>query len=186
MQSLLALALMMQAPAADTTQVREGLYLGFSLGPAVVGTSCAECSGTSGSELALQLNAGVGAVVSPHLTVGLQFEGWRHQESENGLRAVEAVMTWYPNLASGAFLRPSIGTATFIGDQIVDGPTEKGSGLIAGLTIGHDIRIDRKLSFTPTMTIQYADIGDTSQGGFTQRTDLSAWMVGLGIGLTWH
>jgi hypothetical protein len=184
--ALLALAILVQAPASDTLQVREGLYVGFAIGGAMAGVSCEECSSGMGSQFSGYAGAGLGVALSPHLTVGFQLESWKQQESDAGFWASSAVVTWYPAVASGIFIRPTLGVASFNGDEIIDGPTEEGSGLVAGLTLGHDLRFDRKLSFTPAVVFRYTDIGNTAQAGLPYRTDLSAWMVGLGIGLTWH
>jgi hypothetical protein len=184
--ALLALALLVQAPATDTLQVREGLYVAVAVGPAVTGLSCNECGSSSGTQVSGLLNAGVGVAVSPHLTAGIQLEGWSPAEGEGGIGAWSMVMTWYPSRASGAFIRPSLGLASFTGMEVTDGPEEEGDGMMVGLTLGHDLRFDRKLSLTPSLTVRYADIGNTHQVTFPMRSDLTAWMVGLGVGLTWH
>jgi len=186
MHPLLALALFVQAPAADTIQVREGLYVGFSIGPAMVGVSCDGCSPDSGSHFGGQLNGAIGVVASPHLTIGFQYNSWGTNESDDGISAGSLVATWYPSLGSGGFLRPSLGFASFRGTTTADGVSEKGSGMVAGFTIGTDLRVDKKLSFTPTLAFQYAGIGKSTFAGLPDRSGISAWMVGIGVGLTWH
>ena len=186
MTGLLALALLVQAPDADSLQSRDGLYLGFSIGPAISGLSCEGCSAATGTEATLQLSGGAGIAVSPHLTLGLQLGGWNHQEGNAGFWATSAVLTWYPATGSGAFIRPTLGVASFRGASYADGPTEEGSGVTLGLTLGHDLRFDKKMSLTPALTIQYADIGTTTMVGLPDRSNLRSWMVGFGVGLTWH
>lgn len=181
MVPLLALAMLVQAPTLpDTLQVRKGLYAGFGLGPAVVGFRGA------GSQKSLHLTGGVGVAVSPHLSVGLQLDSWGSQQNEDGLANTTLALTWYPDVGRGAFVRPNFGLASFHGVHYVDGPTETGSGLAAGLTVGHDIRFDKKLSLTPTLTMQYADIGTSYMVGSPDRRNISSWMVGVTVGLTWH
>ncbi|HTK55227.1 MAG TPA: hypothetical protein VL295_00265 [Gemmatimonadales bacterium] len=181
MAPLLALALLAQAPThPDTLQVRKGLYAGFGLGPAVVGFRGA------GAQKSLHLMGQIGVAVSPHLTVGVQHDSWGSQQNEDALTNTTLALTWYPDAGAGAFVRPNLGLASFHGVQNADGPTETGSGFAGGITVGQDLRFDKKLSLTPTLTMQYANIGTTYMVGFPRRRDISSWMVGVTVGLTWH
>lgn len=186
MTGLLALALLVQTPDADTLQVREGLYIGVSIGPAMSVMSCAECPSDPGAEFGLQLQGGVGVALTPHLTLGLQLEGWSHEEGDGGFGTTAVALSWYPDHGRGYFIRPTVGLSSFRGVELDDGVSEKGSGIVAGLTVGQDIRFDRKLSLTPALHFRYADIGGSTLAGLPRRSNIRSWMVGLGVGLTWH
>ena len=186
MSALLALAILVQAPAADTLQVRQGLYLGVGIGPAIAALSCAECDPGTETAFTGRLEAGIGVALSPHLTAGLHLEGWNNPDGAGGVLGKSLVVSWYPKPGGGTFIRPSIGIASFTGEEVGDGPDEEGSGPLVGLTLGQDLRFDKKLSLTPTLFFRYADIGSTSMATTPIRSDVSTWTVGIGFGLTWH
>lgn len=185
-------ALLLQAPAtpapSDTTstlQHREGLYVGVGVGPAHVRFDCDGCGDAGGSTGGMvQLRVGVAA--SSRLTVGLELDGWGAEGKDASAWNTMVVTQFYPSRNSGFFLRGGAGLVSFHGRQIVDGPGETGNGTALVVGTGVDARFDRKLSLTPTLTFLYNDVGTTRMSGFTEREGVSAWVVALGVGMTWH
>ena len=180
MNALLALTLLAAPAHPDTLQFRKGLYIGFTVGPALVGTA------GQGSAMAPHVGAGIGLAIAPHFTAGLHHDLWGSGQQHQGFATTALAVSWYPVANGGAFIRPSAGIATYDADPYYENPSESGDGFAFGVTLGHDLRFDRRLSLTPTFTIQYTEIGNGSITGFPEGKDIKSWMVGIGVGLTWH
>lgn len=169
-----ALVVAPQHADAQSSQTREGFFIGFGLGGGSFG--CADC-GDRQSGISGQLN--LGGALSDQLLLGVLSSGWTKEEGGARLTHgnVSAMLQYYPSLTSGLYLRGGVGLSTLevstSGGGLTFSGSESGLGVSAGL--GYDFRTGSNFSVSPYGVFQWGDF----DGG-------SANTIQIGLGVQWH
>lgn len=188
--TLLCLAL----PSLASAQERQGFWGGLGGGWGSSDVACDDCDGDrEGSGVGYFK---LGWTLNERLLVGAEFNIWsktfaieRDVEATANLYNIFGTLTYYPNAASGFFVRGGAGAAIadvdfdFAGtDVTVEVGT--GLGLIAGG--GYDFRISPRISITPAANFWYGQLGDVTLRGEPFLNDWKHNVFDVTIGITFH
>ena len=167
---LALLVLGVSVVSAQHPQTRKGFWIGFGFGYGSY--SCTGCGSTGSVSGYLKM----GGTVSPHLLLGGETNGWTKSESGTTLTAGNASFAayYYPQPASGFFLRGGVGFATISGSSGGSSASQTGLGATGGL--GYDVRVGANTSITPVFNFVWGH-PDT---GFSQN------IIQLAVGVTFH
>ena len=181
----LVLALVPSVLFAQKSHTRERLAISAGLGTGTIGASCDFCGDTdreSGTTGYLR----IGGYAGPKLLIGGEANGFKN--TVDGIDQTSAyymaVAQWYPNAATGWFLKGGLGLATY---RISDEPDEITSNAL-GMTLGmgYDIRLASAISLTPYLDYLVSTKGELKLNDISSGLNLSTNVFHLGLGLTWH
>ena len=169
------------AVQAQHPQVRKGFWIGFGLGFGSLGLSCNGCSSIN-RESGVSGFLKMGGTVSDKLLLGGESNGWTKKIAGQTITAgnVSFAAYYYPQPASGLFLRGGLGFASY---------QEEGSNGSVGfgvtLGVGYDIRVGTNFSLTPVANFSWGSVGDVQSGPATI-PGVKENVFQLGLGFTWH
>ncbi len=165
-------------------QARQGFGISFGLGTGSAGVDCSGCSSDRTSGLSGYLR--LGGHLRPDLFLGAESNGWVHSESgvDETVGFYSAVVQWYPNVATGFYVKGGLGLATYLATDGVDDITGSAIGLTAGL--GYDFRVGRNLSLTPYLNYLRSGKGELEVNDISSGFNVSSNILQVGLGLTWH
>jgi hypothetical protein len=173
---------------AQHPQVRKGFWIGFGAGYGSAKPSCDGC-GTMESRGSYTAHIRMGGVLSPHLLLGGDIDGWAKRESGTTLSLgnVTAALYYYPMPASGLFLKGGLGASGFHG-EVSSTVTTTASGGGYGFTIGagYDIRVGRNISLTPVANLMWGHVGEVTSGSSVIATGWKHTIFEFGLDLTIH
>jgi hypothetical protein len=171
---------------AQRPNTREGFWIGFGLGGGSVGVDCPTCSEDRTTNTSGYFK--LGGTVSPRVLMGFESNGWTNSEVafDESLGFASFIVAWYPSATGAFFLKGGVGAMAYVAEDGVDELTATAAAGSIGL--GIDIRIGRNLSLTP-----YMNIFSSSPAKFRFNDipapagqDITANLVQIGLGLTWH
>jgi hypothetical protein len=182
-------ALAQSAPEAAAGPARQGFTVSFGIGAGKAGfsyegnTSDEWPAGPSGY---LRL----GGAITPSLVIAGETHGWTRSEGTLTSRVgyLLAVAQWYPQVTGGFHLIGGVGMGV-ISEKDTD-PLDRyelesvGGALQFGL--GYDVRMSRNFSLTPYMNFLAMGGGEPKIDGLGVGGSMSANVVQLGLGFTWH
>ncbi len=169
--SVLLVVLVCGLPGVVTGQERSGFWVGVDVGTGSTGTSA---SGTVGSVFGDYRRwggasaLGLGWAVNPQLLVGIELRGmgWTWWTSDlRGTLAVNnvsGILTYYPRVASGFYVKGGLGGSFLIMDvEGFGGPAGNSShGLGFTTGAGYDVYLGRGFWLTPAVNFLYGQSGD--------------------------
>ena len=196
--SVLLVVLVCGLPGVVTGQERSGFWIGFDVGGGSVGTSA---SGTVGSVFSADRSwsggaaaLGLGWAVNPQLLVGIETRGmsweWWVDDMEGTLDAtnVFGILTYYPGVASGFFVKGGLGgsflTMDVEGFGGAAGNSSHGLGFTTGT--GYDFYLGRGFWFTPAVNFLYGQSGDVDFGGDTVIRDWEHNRIDFTVGIKFN
>lgn len=165
-------------------QARQGFGISFGLGGGSAGVSCDGCSSDRTGSLSGYLR--LGGYVNPGLFVGGESSGWVHNESsvDETISFLTAVVQWYPQPASGFYLKAGAGFSSASADDGFDEITAAGFGLTVGT--GYDWRVTRNFSLTPYVNYLHTAGAELKANGAGTGFDANVSILQFGLGFTWH
>lgn len=190
--AVLAVGVAASAQAQSHPQTRQGFWIGFGLGAGQATPDCGTCSnldaGTGGSGY-LRL----GGRLNNSWLLGGESNSWVGTIDDNTggpstdvvAGFIAAAAYFYPNPASGLFIKGGLGFYNFSGDDGTDDYASSAPMILLGL--GYDIRVGRMISITPVLTILQSGEGDLEVNSVASGvTDFKSRVIGLQVGVTFH
>ncbi len=185
--SAVASPVLAQSGAASPAS-RQGFTISLGLGGGSAGVSCDGCDSDreNGASGYLRL----GGAIRPNLVIGGETHGYRKTESEGGeevtaqLSYLTAFAQWYPQPATGFFLKGGLGFGMINLD--VGGQTLKSSGVGLTLGAGYDWRLGTNFSLTPYANYLLQGKGEAKVDGSSIGEKWGTNVFQLGLGVTWH
>lgn len=181
------LALLFFAPSAASAQheqTRQGFGISFGLGLGSAGATCDYCTSERDSGISGYLR--IGGYLRPNLMLAGESNGWTR--SDNGVTQTlgfySAVAQWYPNVASGLYLKGGLGLVAYTASDNTDDITAGSLGLTLGL--GYDFRVGRNFSLTPYANYLHSTKGELKFNDISTGLNISANLLQVGLGFTWH
>ena len=186
-----SLLLVGSAVAAQTSlpQVREGFTASFGFGAGSGGVSCTNCSTTRETGVSGYLR--LGSAVRPGLIVAGETNGFVKSidGGQVNFSFYSAALQWYPQPASGFYLKGNAGFATsqFVVEDFGFGTLElESNGFAAGVGAGYDLRVGRMFSLTPYVNLMTSVRSEARFLGQSLGEKLNPNLLQFGIGFTWH
>ena len=177
---------------------RKGFFIGLGAGYGSLGASCNGCS--TDRDGGLSGNLRLGGTLNPHLTAGVETDGFTKSGGSLGDGVTETggqvglVGYYYPSPTGNVYLRGSLGLSLF---KITDkngvslpnpGDHIDANGLGFGVGVGYDLYISRTASLTPYFNYLVALSGNLKYNGTavspSQTVKPNMWQVGVAI--IWH
>ena len=172
----------LEAQAAP--QARQGFGISFGLGGGSAALSCDGCPDDRESGMSGYLR--IGGYLRPNLFLAGETNGWT--KSEDGVDGqvgfLSAVAQWYPQPATGLYLKGGIGMANVTLQDPVDEVSSTGLGLTMGA--GYDFRVGRSFSLTPYVNYLQSFGAQAELNGTSTDVDFNASVFQIGLGFTWH
>lgn len=186
--SLLALALIFSASLAQAqdsrTQTREGFGISFGFGAGSAGAACDACTSDRTTGLSGYLR--LGGHVNAQTLVAFESNGWVNSEDgiDETLGFYSGVVQFYPNADQGFYVKGGIGLSLYTATDGVDDLSGTAFGFTAGM--GYDIRVGRSFSLTPYVNVLTSTKGELKFNDTGTDLKISANLIQLGLGFTWH
>lgn len=187
---LLLLALSTLAPsvaraqrAAPARTRNDGFWFGAGLGPAWLRVSCSICSSDRGTALSGYITLGGSA--GRRTLVGAEATGRYKRDGtiKETNWSVSAVAYWYPTARRKLYWKLGAGVQLYRLEDGTDVLTATPFGVQAG--IGWDLRLSRRLRWTPSATLHVASWGGALKfNGASSVSDIALTMVQVGVGVT--
>jgi hypothetical protein len=171
---------------AQRPQTRQGFWIAFGFGYGSANLSCdaAACSG--GSDGGGTGHIRLGGTLNDQLLLGGDVTAWTKEE--NGITAsignVSFIAQYYPMVQSGLFVKGGAGFSTIFFEGGGNNTSGESFGLSAGG--GYDIPVGRNISITPIADFLFGGSRDLQADGATQTAGVSATMISIGLGVTFH
>ena len=182
------LALASPALAQSAPALRQGFTVSFGLGAGSAGfsyegNSSDRLTGPSGY---LRL----GGAVSQNLVIAGETHGWVHSEGSVTSRVgyLMAVAQWYPQASGGFHLIGGVGMGV-LSEEDTDpsaGYTLESVGGALQVGAGYDWRLAHNFSLTPYANFLGMGGGEPKFNGSGVGGSLSANVLQLGLGFSWH
>ena len=182
------LLLLSLAPAPSmaqaNVQIRQGFGISFGLGFGSAGLDCDGCDFDRETGLSGYLR--IGGYVRPNLFIAGETNGWVHSEDglDEQISFLSAVAQWYPQVATGFYLKGGLGLAVSAAEDAFDELSASGMGLTLGT--GYDWRVGRNFSLTPYLNYLRAFGAEAELNGVGLGENLSTNVLQFGLGFTWH
>jgi len=191
MRSLKTLALLAafgpalaSAQSTGNPQTRQGFGISFGLGTGSAGVSCNSCTTdrTSGFSGYLRL----GGYLKPNIFLGAESNGWVHSEDgvDETLGFLTGVAQWYPNVATGLYLKGGLGFAAYSATDGTDDLNATAPAITLG--VGYDFRVGKNFSLTPFANYLKSMEGELKANDVSTGFNLSTNVFQFGLGFTWH
>ena len=183
-RALVLVALVSLAASAQHAQTREGFSISFGIGGGSAGVSCDGCGTDRENGLSGYLR--LGGYVRPTLLVAGETNGFTKNVDGVDVVAsfVSAVVQWYPQVASGFYLKGGAGIATGSLDDGVDELAATGMGITLGT--GYEWRVTRNFSLTPYVNYLRSVGAEAKFNGVGLGGNLNVDVFQFGLGFTWH
>lgn len=181
---LLVAALSATAEAQSHPQTREGFGISFGVGAGSAGLDCDGCDFDREGAFSGYLR--LGGYARPTLFIGGETNGWMKEEDGIDMQAsfVSAVALWYPQPASGFYLKGGLGFSnTSLSDDVLE---IEASGLALSLGLGYDWRVTKNFSLTPYMNYLRSMGAEAKVNGTDSGETLTTDVLQVGLGFTWH
>lgn len=170
---------------AQTPQHREGVWWAFGLGYGTYRHTCDRCERPTGRTETTAAWLGAGVAASRRVSVGLELASG-YLRAGTHVTSTSLIALVYPAVAKGFFVRAGAGTSSYRQRLWADYPPFRGSGWGWQLGVGWDMRVDRRLSFTPMLVYRAGAPGTVAVGVDTAATNLRQSSLALTVGLTFH
>lgn len=172
--------------SGQVPQERDGFWWSIGLGYGTYSHACERCDRPSGSTGVTSGHATFGVALSRRITVGLELQAGSLR-NDAGQTSISFVALYYPFASRGLFLRAGGGTSSYRQHAYEHDINYLGSGAGWLAAIGWDVRVDRKLSFTPMLTYRVGAPGTVvALAVDTAATNLRQRSVTFTLGLTFH
>ena len=166
------------------SQERQGFGISFGVGAGSASLSCDGCDSDREGGFSGYLR--LGGYVNPSLFVGGETNGWVDSEAgvDQQIGFLSAVVQWYPQPASGFYLKGGLGFARATASDAFDELSTSGLGITAGL--GYDWRLTRNFSLTPYVNYARSIGAEAEFNGIGTDVTLNVDLLQFGLGFTWH
>ena len=181
-----AALLLVAAPAS--AQARQGFTVSFGVGGGSAGfsyegTSSDRLSGPSGYFR-------LGGAISPNFVIAGETHGWTRNEGSvtSQVGYLMAVAQWYPSATNGFHLLGGIGLGV-LAEEDTDpdfGYELESVGGALQFGLGYDVRMTRNFSLTPYVNFLGMGGGEPKIDGMGVGGSLSANVMQVGLGFSWH
>jgi hypothetical protein len=170
--------------AAQRPQTRQGFWVSMSGGTGNLSWSCDGCSKRDhgGGTLAVRL----GGSPSQNVLLGAEFNELFVDLGVDEIAAGYGAFTayWYPSATGGLFLKGGVGVGHY--QRTSDTLTARSSGAAILLGAGYDIRVGRKFSVNPMLTVWSSNKAYLKEEGVPIATGFRQYGVALQLGVTYH
>jgi hypothetical protein len=170
--------------AAQTPPTRSGFGISFGFGAGSAGAECNSCSSERDGGLSGYLR--LGGYLRPNVFLAAQTNGWVHSEDgvDETLGFLTGVALWYPNVASGLYLKGGLGLASYVATDGTDEISAVAPAMVVGG--GYDFRVGKNFSLTPFANYLRSMQGELKANDISTGFNLSANLFQIGLGFTWH
>jgi hypothetical protein len=169
---------------AQRPQTREGFWISFGFGAGNLSWECDGCTKQDhgGRTGFLRL----GGTPSNKILLGAEINAWALDIGPADIIAGYTAFTvyWYPSATGGLFLKGGLGSG-YYERQSASSRAESTSGAIL-LGAGYDIRVGRKISISPMLTLWSSSKADLKDNGATLDTGFRHSGGTLQLGITFH
>ncbi len=165
---------------------RQGLWLGAGLGVGFARARCDLC--TNNRDGGLSGHARVGGTITSGFLLGVEGDGWRHQNEgvDLGFGALHAVALWYPSpRGTPWFLKGGFGFVGYRVDGGADVEAITASSFGGQFGAGYDLRVTRNVSLTPQFTFVGSLFANLESEG-QRLADVTLTLIQFGMGVTVH
>lgn len=170
---------------AQRPQIRQGFWVSMSGGTGNLNWSCDGCAKLDhgGGAIALRL----GGSTSQNVLLGAEFNYVLVDLGTAEINGGYAAFTvyWYPRATGGLFIKGGAGVGTFYRHSS-DTVTAQSTSAAVLLGAGYDIRVGRKISVNPMLTLWSSNKAYLKDDGVPIATGFRQYGVALQLGLTFH
>lgn len=170
--------------AAQRPQTREGFWISFGVGWGNLSWECDGCPSQDhgGPTGFLRL----GGAPSQKVLLGAEFNGWSLDIGPANITAGYSAFTvyWYPSATGGLFIKGGLGGGVYSRDNGTSEATSTSGAILLGA--GYDIRVGRKISLSPMLTLWSSSKADLKDNGATLDTGFRHSGGTLQVGITFH
>lgn len=171
--------------AAQRPQTRQGFWISMSGGTGNLNWSCDGCSKRDhgGGTLAVRL----GGSPSQNFLLGAEFNELFVDLGVAEISAGYGAFTvyWYPSATGGVFVKGGAGIGTYY-RHTSDTLTARSTSAAILLGAGYDIRVGRKISINPMLTLWSSNKAYLKEEGVPIATGFRQYGVALQLGVTYH
>ena len=170
---------------AQRPQSRPGFWASMSGGSGNLNWSCDGCSKRShgGATIAMR----VGGSPSQNVLLGAEINYLLVDLGTAAINAGYSAFTvyWYPSATGGLFIKSGVGVGTFY-QRTSDSLTARSASAALLLGAGYDIRVGRKISLNPMLTVWSSNKAYLKEEGAPIATGFRQYGVTLQFGVTYH
>lgn len=171
--------------AAQRPQTRPGFWASMSAGTGNLNWSCDGCSKRDhgGATLAMRL----GGSTSQNFLLGAEFNWTFVDLGTDAINGGYSAFTvyWYPSATGGLFIKGGVGIGTYY-RRTSDSVTARSTSAAILLGAGYDIRVGRKISLNPMLTLWSSNKAFLKDAGVPIATGFRQYGVALQFGVTYH
>jgi opacity protein-like surface antigen len=184
LRTVMLSVLVTAAASAQDAPARKGFSASFGLGNGSAGADCDFCSDDRENGFSGYLR--LGGYLRPNLLLAGETNGWVHSEDgvDENLSFVTGVAQWYPAATNGFYLKGGLGLAMYRASDDVDDVS--GNALAVNLGLGYDFRVARSFALTPYVNYLASTKGELSVNDVGTDLKVSANVLQIGLGFTWH
>jgi hypothetical protein len=171
--------------AAQRPQTRQGFWISMSGGSGNLNWSCDGCSKRDhgGATIAMRL----GGSPSQNILLGAEINYLLVDLGTAEINAGYSAFTvyWYPSATGGLFVKSGVGVGTYY-QRTSDTVTAHSTSAALLLGAGYDIRVGRKISVNPMLTLWSSNKAYLKEEGVPIATGFRQYGVALQLGVTYH
>lgn len=171
--------------AAQRPQTRQGFWASMSGGTGNLNWSCDGCSTRDhgGGTLAVRL----GGSPSQNFLLGAEFNQTFVDLGADEIMGGYGAFTvyWYPSATGGLFIKGGAGVGTY-DRRTSDSLTARSTSAAILLGAGYDVRVGRKISINPMLTLWSSNKAYLKDAGVPIATGFRQYGVALQLGVTYH
>jgi len=171
--------------AAQRAQTRQGFWVSLGGGTGNLNWSCDGCSKLDHGGGALAVRAG--GSPSQNILLGGEINQVFVDLGTVEITAGYSAFTvyWYPSATGGLFVKSGVGVGTYY-QRTSDTVTAHSTSAALLLGAGYDIRVGRKISVNPMLTLWSSNKAYLKEAGVPIATGLRQYGVALQLGVTYH
>ena len=170
--------------AAQRPQTREGFWISLGGGTDSLSWGCDGCS--SRDHGGGTINLRLGGTPSQQFLLGAELN---EVYVDIGLAEIRAgygafTMYWYPSATGGLFVKGGVGVGTYVRESDSSKAQSTSAAILLGT--GYDIRVGRKISVNPMLTLWSSNKAYLKENRVPIETGFRQSGVTLQLGITFH
>ena len=184
-----AALLLFASPAFGQDALRQGFTVSFGVG---AGSASFSYEGTTSDRRAAGPSGylRLGGAISPNVVLAGESHGWTRTAGSLSQRVgyLMGVVQWYPQTLGGFHVLGGVGVGLLDEDDsdAALGYALESVGAALQVGVGYDVRMTRNFSLTPYINFLGMGGGEPKLNGSSVGGTLSANVVQLGLGFSWH
>jgi hypothetical protein len=170
--------------AAQRPQIRDGFWISFGFGAGTVTWECDGCTRQDHGGPTGFLR--MGGTTSNKILLGGEINGWALDIGAAEITSGYTAFTvyWYPKATGGFYFKGGLGAAIYARQTNTTEATSSGAAIVTG--VGYDIRVARKFSLSPMLTLWTSTQADLKDDATTLNSGFRHGGATLQLGFTFH